>query len=66
MNGSPILRVGRQALSFFWVLALWIITAAVVGCGGGGSSSMNTSASTGTITVSISDPPSCEVVWPDG
>src|SRR5215469_9108142 len=60
MNCSSILSVWSQALAFFCVLALWIITAVVVGCGGGSSSSMNTSASTGTITVSISDPPSCK------
>jgi hypothetical protein len=60
MNCSSILSVWSQALSFFCVLALWIITVVVVGCGGGSSSSMNTSTSTGTITVSISDPPSCK------
>ena len=61
MDCSRVFRMGENARVVVWVLLILMIASMTVSCGGGGGNMISMpSNATGTVTVSISDPPSCK------
>jgi hypothetical protein len=60
MDCSRVLPMGENARVVVWALLILMIAGTTVGCGGGGNMTSMPSNATGTVTVSISDPPSCK------